>query len=132
MYQSSRYELNSACSKNVLEVLNDESSKRYYNEFKDSICQLLPSNMIATKYTQFMTQALDRLAEKITIKKLHRKRGPLWYDRQCRQLRSKAINAGHRVETNTDYEKAKSACREYRSIKQIKKSIVHIYRRPLV
>ena len=51
----------------------------------------------------YITQAADRLfEEKNTAKPLTSRRGPGWYDNECRQLRSEAIKASERTITDCE------------------------------
>ena len=53
-------------------------------------------------------------------KSLTSRKGPGWYDSECRQLRSEAIRAGERVETDIDYHNLLEKSRSYKACKQRK------------
>ena len=52
--------------------------------------------------------------------KPYSKQGPAWFDTELRKLRSKAVNAGQRVVTETDRNNVITACKQYRATKQRK------------
>ena len=101
-------------------ILNDEISMPFREQIFKSFINMKSSNDLAICLTNYITQAADRLFERNTSKPLTSKRGPGWYDNECRQLRSEAIKAGERVITDCDHRMLIEKSRAYKACKQRK------------
>ena len=77
------------------------------------------TNILAHRYTDYLKQAYDRIFKIKRIKQTSKKVN--WFDKECRDLRQKAVNAGARAVTNDEKEYLVTCCRQYRACKQRKK-----------
>ena len=98
----------------------DDESVLYHNKIIECICNLDDVNAVANRFDQYMSQACDRVLTRVPCTRKNKKRGPAWYDSECRLKRSLAIRAGERVTNPTQRENQLAACREYRATKQRK------------
>ena len=98
----------------------DDESVLYHNRIIECICNLDDVNAVANKFDQYMSQACDRVLTRVPCARKNKKRGPAWYDSECRLKRSLAIRASERVTNPTQRENQLAACREYRATKQRK------------
>ena len=87
----------------------------------DDIALMLPANEVAKSLTDYLTQAIDRVYPKRTTRPRPRRRGPAWFDRECREKRGEAVRAGERAETASDFEYLDNKTKAYRTCKQFKK-----------
>ena len=78
------------------------------------------TNEVAHAFSNFYTQGLNRIFKTKTISS-HSASRPQWYDKECRQLRNIAMNAGKHTTTDIGRENINTACRIYRACKQRKK-----------
>ena len=77
--------------------------------------------MYAFNFTSYIDQACQRVCElKPTRVSKKSRTSPLWYDAECRTLRSLAVQAGERVISEEDKKELNKKTRAYRSCKQRK------------
>ena len=102
-------------------VINDSTSIEYRESFLDSLSNIEDIDTVATKFDSYISQACQR---SFSIKKCHkkiiRKRSP-WFDKQCRDLRYKAVKAGERIIEQSDRLEHQKACKAFKACKQRKK-----------
>ena len=88
----------------IKESLCDEISIEYRNEFLNSMCSLDSTNKVAEAFGRYITQACQRVCR---IKYGSHKRSIgkkcKWYDKECAQLRTRAISAGERVNSECPF-----------------------------
>ena len=84
---------------------------------------------LAESLNEFIKQAADRTFDKIKRRNSKDCNGPVWYDHECRELRSEAIKAGEPASTEYDFQnlinksKAYKACKQ-RKIRQFRRCIM--------
>ena len=105
---------------NLVAVMNDRTSESFRLSFTDSVAELCDVDTVARKFDQYISQACERTFKQ--VKRQHRvnKKGPAWYDAECRRKRALAVHAGERVMNENDRELQTLACREYGACKQRK------------
>ena len=114
----------------------DFQSTLFRQNVLNTLVELEDTNRVAFAFNEYVTQAVDRVC--IISKPTGRvkDKGAPWFNKECRQKRTVAIQAGHRVESTEDRQTQIEACRQYRAHKQRKRreylsncvrSIVDIY-----
>ena len=123
-------------SRNFKSIMIDFQSTLFRQNVLNNLVELEDTNRVASAFNEYVTQAVDRVC--IISKPTGRikNKGAPWFDKECRQQRAVAIQAGHRVESIEDRQTQNEACRQYRTHKQRKRreyfnncirSIVDIY-----
>ena len=92
---------------------------------KDVLSELADTTSVATLFNNFLSQAIERVCC-VTDPAVRGKinKAP-WFDKECREKRSRAIEAGHRADCTTDRRKQLEACKDYRADKQRKQRQYH-------
>ena len=72
-------------------ILKDDLSNKYRIQFMDDIALMLPANEVAKSLTDYLTQAIDCVYPKRTTNPLPMRRGPAWFDRECREKRGRQL-----------------------------------------
>ena len=108
---------------NLNYIIRDALSERYRDKFLAALSELKDTNMVAELFMAYLTQAVDRVCTVSTTtgRAKFKVNGAPWFDRECREKRSLAIEAGHRVECDKDREIQIAACKDYRAHKQRKR-----------
>ena len=104
----------------IKNVLKDIKSNQYHNHIVDALVCQLGTNTLAHAMNQFMSQALDRVCVTKSSNPKRQTKGPCWYDRELRGLRSAAVKAGEQAAKSGDHTLAVEQCRAYRTTKQRK------------
>ena len=105
---------------NLAESMHDNYSAPYIQAFMEDLAGLSNPNEVATSFDRYIAQACERTLVAETVK-CHRPRNRVpWYDHECREKRSIAIKSGERVNSETDRQKQRQACRDYTACKQRK------------
>ena len=99
-------------------VLCDNQSSQYRQNLINALVELEDTNHIASRFNDYVTQAVDRVCRISTPANRVKRNGAPWFDKVCREKRSLAIQAGHRVECAKDRQIQIEACRDYRAHKQ--------------
>ena len=97
-----------------------ESYRLYIVESVTSLCDV---DTVAGQFDDYITQACKRTFRQEFKKHKGNKKGPAWYDAECRHKRALAIQAGERVLNDKDRKKQTVACRQYRTCKQRKQRL---------
>ena len=105
--------------KNIPVILQDSISKVYYDKYLDNICSHVDTDIVARSFSDYLTQAYDRIF--YTKKVKPRKSRSVWFDRECKDMRTKAVKAGERAITCDEQNYLINCCREYRACKQRKR-----------
>ena len=69
----------------------------------------------------YLSQAVERVCKVSVSTTIVKSNGAPWFDKECREKRSLAIQAGHRSECEIDREIQIAACKNYRAHKQRKR-----------
>ena len=101
-------------------ILEDDLCNKSRIQFMDDIALMSPANEVAKSLTDYLTQAIDRAYPKHTVRPHSRRRGPAWFDQECREKRGEAVRAGERAETSSDFEYFNNKIKAYRTCKQFK------------
>ena len=103
-------------------ALCDATSKSLHVKVTDALADHKCTNAVAKAFNLYIEQACQRACQiSQPIHRTRKKRGPAWYDKDCRIKRSRAIKTGERVVTQEQKLKHESCCKEYRACKQRKK-----------
>ena len=86
----------------------------------DSVASLCEVDTVADHFDKYISQACERTFRQKSRKHKANKKGPAWYDAECRHKRAIAIQAGERVLSDKDREQQTVACSQYRTCKQRK------------
>ena len=70
----------------------------------DHIALLMPANEVAKSLTDYLTQAFDRVYPKLATRPRPRRRGPAWFNQECKERRGEAVRVSERAETTSDFE----------------------------
>ena len=105
---------------NLEYVLNDALPEKHREQFLAALSELRDTNFVAELFSAYLLQAVDRFCTASTTVNRVKFNGAPWFDRECRDKRSIAIKAGHRVENEKDRENQIKACKDYRAHKQRK------------
>ena len=104
-------------------TMDDMISESYRLYIVESVASLCDVDTVAGHFDDYITQACKRTFRQECKKHKGNKKGPAWYDAECRHKRALAIQAGERVLNDKDREKQTVACRQYRSCKQRKQRL---------
>ena len=102
---------------NIKSVLQDVQSEQCKKRVLDTLVSQLGSNSVVHELKEFLSQALDRVCSLKSSYSRRHKRGPRWYDRELRDMRSAAVKV---VSKPCDNSMALKHCQEYRATKQYK------------
>ena len=116
-----KYRWSSNALLNLNYVMNDAISEQHREEFLAALSELKDTDLVAELFSAYLSQAVDRVCTGATITNRAKSNGAPWFDRECRDKRSIAIKAGHRVECDKDKENQIKACKDYRAHKQRKR-----------
>ena len=100
-------------------TLLDDVSQFFREQFVDSIINRASTSEVASHFSHYFTQACQRIFRYRKVRCVKPNNMP-WFDSECRLKRYEAIKAGHRPETDEDFEELKSRCQEYKRTKQRK------------
>ena len=104
-------------------ALCDATSKSLHVKVTDALADHKCTNAVAKAFNLYIEQACQRACQiSQSIHRTRKKRGPAWYDKECRIKRSRAIKTGERVVTQEQNLKHESCCKEYQACKQRKKN----------
>ena len=81
----------------------------------NTLVELEDTNGVASAFNEYVTQAVDRVCVISKPTGRVKNNGAPWFDKECRQKRAVAIQAGHRVESIGDRQTQIEACRQYRT-----------------
>ena len=118
-----RYEWKKDNLSKLRNVIHDEISSQYRNDFITSVVELESVDIVSNQFNSYINQTIQRSFELKPIKIKHRKSSSKWFDKECKDFRNKAITAGERTETQSDRIIHDLACKQYKSLKQRKKRI---------
>ena len=104
-------------------TMEDMVSESYRLSMLNSVASLCDVDTVARHFDEYISQACERTFRQESHKHKGNKKGPAWYDAECRHKRALAIQAGERVLNDNDREKQTVACRQYRTCKQRKKRL---------
>ena len=102
-------------------VLNDALSEKHREQFLAALSELKDTNFVAELFSAYLLQAVDHVCTASTTVNRVKFNGVPWFDRECRDKRSIAIKAGHRVENEKDRGNKIKACKDYRAHKERKR-----------
>jgi hypothetical protein len=77
-------------------------------------------DVVGLALTRCVSQVLERICQVSYANKNKKQSGARWYDKELRQLRGAAIQAGERIETVEDFNELKTKTAVYKSTKQRK------------
>ena len=103
----------------ISHLIYDETSGSFYGALCNSISNLVDTNTVAEYFDFNISQACERAFNRARYTRKNKK-GPVWFDPECRSKRSIAIKAGERVTTQEQKQRHVHACREYKACKQKK------------
>ena len=85
--------------KELKSIMIDFQSTLFRQNVLNTLVELEDTNRVASAFNEYVTQAVDRVC--IISKPTGRvkNKGAPWFDKECRQKRAVAIQAGHRVES---------------------------------
>ena len=103
-------------------IMCDERSQLFHDDLCDSISNLCDIDIVAGKLDLYISQACERAFSRTSCVRKNKK-GPAWFDYECRLKRSLAVKAGERVTNREQKHRQQDACRRYRACKQKKQRI---------
>ena len=80
---------------------------------------------VAGLFSLYLSQAIERVCQTSKPAGRAKSNGAPWFDKECKEKRSLAMQAGHRVECNADREMHMVACKNYRALEQRKRRQYH-------
>ena len=86
-----------------------------------SMVDIESTDVVASKFDSLLSQACQRVFDFREARQKPHTVKAKWYDKECVELRSKAVKAGERVESSHDKQMLADACKKYRACKQRKK-----------
>ena len=101
-------------------MITDNQSLKYRQALINALVELDDINTVASHSSHYVTQAVDHVCRISTANKAKNSGAP-WFDKECREKRALAIQAGHRVECAQDRQMQIKACQLYRAHKQRKR-----------
>ena len=102
-------------------LFHDKVSLKYIEIYQQCITELKSVNQVGDALIDYIKQAIHRICPlKKCTSKSKNKRRPIWYDKECRILRSNAVNASQTATQLSARNNALSACKKYRAHKQMK------------
>ena len=104
----------------LAESMHDNYSAPYIQAFMEALAGLSNPNQVATSFDRYIIQACERTLVTETVKCPRPRNRVLWYEHECREKRSIAIKSGERVNSETDRQKQRKACRDNKVCKQQK------------
>ena len=103
-------------------ALNDNISEPFHSEFINAIIDLRGVENVAVAFNDYVNQACERVCNLRKAKPHKKRRGPAWFDPECRFKRSEALRlcdlASRDIEQITS---AVQSCISYKATKQRKK-----------
>ena len=105
------------------DIINDEISHEYRQNYLNSIINLEKLDDVAEHFNNFISQACQRALriKKSSKQRKYKIKQTKWYDKECALRRSEAVRAGERVENEADKIRCDQLCKAYRACKQRKK-----------
>ena len=100
-------------------ALTDDTAQPYLNNFNDALVCLSDTNTVALAFNEYVSQAVTGVCTTIETKRKTIS-GPKWYDYEYRLLRSDAVQAGGKVNNETERKVMLDKCKKYRACKQRK------------
>ena len=100
----------------------DGRSQLFHDDLCDSISNLCDIDIVAGKLDLYISQACERAFSRTSCVR-ENKKGPAWFDSECRLKRSLAIKAGEGVANTEQKQRQQDARRRYRACKQKKQRI---------
>ena len=102
-------------------MMTDYQSLKFRQALINSLAELVDTNTVASHFSDYITQAVERVCRTSTSTNRAKSNGAPWFDKECRNKRALAIQAGHNVECAEDRQMQIEACRDYRAHKQMRK-----------
>ena len=102
-------------------AITDFTSMEYRNDYTQSLSRIDNTDLVAKKFDSFISQACQRVFHLKEIRQVRGYKNAKWFDTECKHLRALAIQAGERMNSDTDKHLFAQACKAYRSCKQRKK-----------
>ena len=79
--------------------MNDVLPGKHHEQFLAALSELKDTNFVAELFIAYPLQAADRVCTASTTVNKAKFNGAPWFERECRDKRSIAIKAGHRVDS---------------------------------
>ena len=95
-------------------VMKDAQSKKHRERVIDALSELADTTSVATLFNNFLTQAIEHVCCVTNPAVRGKVNKTPWFDEECREKRSRAIEAGHRVDCTTDRREQLEACKIYK------------------
>ena len=105
---------------NIEGVLRDQESQLHREKFRNAVADLSDTNTAALLFNENLHQGISRICPIMQPNNREKQKYAQWYDRECRVLRARAIDAGHRVSNTNDKCCQLEACQKYRACVQKK------------
>ena len=102
-------------------VLQDEESRISYQKIIDGITRTDPTDDVGNLLNNHIIQAVNKVFASRQSMPKSKRRGPAWFDRECRDKRSAVIRAGERAETAKDFADLIDKSKSYKACKQTKR-----------
>ena len=100
--------------------MTDYQSLKFRQALINSLVELEDTNTVASHFSDYITQAVERVCRTSTSTNRAKSNGAPWFDKECRNKRDLAIQAGHNVECAEDRQMQIEACRDYRAHKKMR------------
>ena len=82
-----KYKWNDETLPKIRNALLDGISEPYRTAFRNTIINMESSNQVASKFAEYINQTIERVCDVIKVKP-HRQRGPIWFDKECKNKAS--------------------------------------------
>ena len=102
-------------------VIKDDQSQNHRQVFLDVLVDLSDTNEVAGLFSLYLSQAIERVCRISKPTGRAKSNGAPWFYKECKEKRSPAIQAVHRVECNADREMHMVACKNDRALKHRKR-----------
>ena len=102
-------------------IMIDFQSTQFRQNVLNTLVELEDTNRVASAFNKYVTEAVERVSKISKPTGRVKNKGAPWFDKECRQKRAVAIQAGHWVESIVDRQTQIEACRHYRTHKQRKR-----------